>query len=322
MKLTKISNNFTPINEGIFFGIDTETDEPTDLTVEIVDARNGQIVATQLLRSVTYAEVNIAPYVEQFSAYQPSTHKFATIVEAPTASYYIRIGSELSESIILSVNQTAPTKSSIVSSMPKTRRISYGEGDELLLLVDAGDTLTVDITTDMGDGSSLEYITERGVASLFISTKEFSEETHSINVEIARNGELLGALCYHLIPSHKESVRLAWLSDLGSIERYTFPIVTKVERMTRKNTICTSNGREVVESSYARNASLISRYEPKPIIEALAHIISSTKVWIEEEGKFTGIEVLSSELTHNLFGEPCCVELSIATPERKGVMLW
>jgi len=217
MKLTKISNNFTPINEGIFFGIDTETDEPTDLTVEIVDARNGQIVATQLLRSVTYAEVNIAPYVEQFSAYQPSTHKFATIVEAPTASYYIRIGSELSESIILSVNQTAPTKSSIVSSMPNTRRISYGEGDELLLLVDAGDTLTVDITTDMGDGSSLEYITERGVASLFISTKEFSEETHSINVEIARNGELLGiALLYHLGHEHTGNTRSVSNSGTGN----------------------------------------------------------------------------------------------------------
>ena len=37
MKIEKISENFTPLHEGILFGIDTECEEPTDIEVKIIE---------------------------------------------------------------------------------------------------------------------------------------------------------------------------------------------------------------------------------------------------------------------------------------------
>lgn len=63
MRIYKLSNDFTPRHEGLLFGIETEFDEPQDVEVEVVDVATNEVVATQLLHEVTYAEVNIAPYV-------------------------------------------------------------------------------------------------------------------------------------------------------------------------------------------------------------------------------------------------------------------
>ena len=71
MKITKLSKNFTPLNKGIYFGIDTESDTPTTLTVEIIDSSTTEVIATQQLREVTSAKVNIAPYLPRFEEYKP-----------------------------------------------------------------------------------------------------------------------------------------------------------------------------------------------------------------------------------------------------------
>ena len=63
MKITKLSDNFTPIHKGIYFGIETEESAPTNLEVEIIDSSTSEIVATQQLREVTSATINIAPYL-------------------------------------------------------------------------------------------------------------------------------------------------------------------------------------------------------------------------------------------------------------------
>ena len=67
MKITKISNDFTPLSEGIFFGVNSESREPSDLVVEVVDVATDEVVAVQQLRGVIEAHVNIAPYLNRFA---------------------------------------------------------------------------------------------------------------------------------------------------------------------------------------------------------------------------------------------------------------
>ena len=148
MKIVKLSHDFTPLREGILFGIDTETDEPSELEVKIIEMATGEVIATKLLRNATTATINIAPYIEFLEEYCPASNQ-CSFEEAPTASYKICVGDSLSEEVIVSVNRcTIDSTPAVVSSLPNTRRIARGEEDEVLILAEQGKTIYAEIVAD------------------------------------------------------------------------------------------------------------------------------------------------------------------------------
>ena len=114
---------------------------------------------------------------------------------------------------------------------------------------------------------------------------------------------------------------MAWISSRGSIERYTFPVTANRQRKAEKQTIRTRDRVGVVSSSTERRQTLVSRFEPRATIDALADIISATRVWIEEKGGFREVEVCSSVIDGNLFSEPDCVAIELIDGHREEVVL-
>ena len=45
MRIIKLSEEFTPRHEGIFFGLDTENEMPADVTIEVVDMASEEVLA-------------------------------------------------------------------------------------------------------------------------------------------------------------------------------------------------------------------------------------------------------------------------------------
>lgn len=314
MRLYKLSNDFTPRHEGLLFGIETEFDEPQDVEVEVVDVTTNEVVATQLLHEVTTAEVNIAPYVAPLGDYAPSRPLYTTFVEAPTRLFAVRVGDVDSEPIVVSVNREAVTLPTLLTSMPQTRRIAYGEWDELLVLTERGAIIEANIDADTGESISVEYTSENGAATLCILTKDFGKKVRTFDVEIICDGALLTTLHYTVVPKRKGALRLAWLSDGGSIERYTFPISVKQQRTVERVCIETLEGSRVVSTVAVSTLSMKSHYEPRKVVEALAQITSSTRVWIESEESSSEVLPLTAVVDVNIFGEP--ESLSV------GVQLW
>lgn len=319
MRLTKISNDFTPLHQGLLFGIDTEAEEPSDIVVEIVNSASGEVVATQQLRSITQAEVNIAPYIALPTNRTPSLQEGLTIEDVPTYAHHIRIGDVISESIISCINTEAIALPSLVSAMPLTRRISLHERDEVLLMVGAGKNIVVDIATDTNDSSTIYHTSATGCSLLSLSPRDFDADSRTIEVVISRDGEELGTLHYNIVPTFKENIRLAWISACGSIERYTFPTVTSSKRKTERQTLRTAEGWSATGGT-EYSLSLASRYEPKATAAALAEIVSSPKVWIESDNALTEVAVTSSTIEQNLFNEPDCVDLNLLVWRREEVV--
>lgn len=322
MRLEKLSKDFTPRNQGMFFGIDTESDEPQDVVVEVVDVDADEVVATQLLRGITTAEVNIAPYVKPITDYVPQHITEATLVNVPVANYAVRAEGEESEAIRISVNRTVAECPSAITAMPHNRRICYGESDELLIMMEVGDDINVVITTDMDEMWELQSMVETGLLSLHIPTEMFSEHISEIDVELLYNGDSLHHLHYAVTPPHKNAIRLAWISECGSIERYTFPTVAKCERKATKESIVTREGFKVVGVGAESQISLVSRYEPRQTIQALTEIISSPKVWIDKRGSYSAVAVESSLVDSNIFAEPDCLTLVVSGWRREEKGLW
>lgn len=321
MKITKLSNNLTPIREGIFFGIDTEDSTPENLAVEIVNSTLDEVVATQQIRGVTTAKINIAPYLSHAIEQRPSSQPHTSMAEAPTATFHIRIGEVQSESITVSVNSQPLTPNTILSTMPSKRRVAHGEHDEVLVSCQPNSPITVLLTSDQGEEIAIEYVTNSGLATLLISTEDFGDSTRKLSVELSCNGELFGNLSYTIAPTTSQATRLVWLSELGSIERYTFPITRKSHRNISKRIVRTADAPLTVRSTTQEIDTLASRYEPRATIEALIQAASAIKVWIEKWGSLHEVEVCNPSIEYNLFNEPDILLLEVCKWQKE-VTVW
>ena len=311
MNFQKISKDFTPTHEGLFFAIDTQTDDPHDVMVVVVDVSADEVVATQRLREIRSAEVNIAPYVKSLTAQLPIRSATTMFADAPVKHYTIRNDEAVAEPLAVSVNRAAVESPSVVTAMPLSRTIAYGEADELLIFAEPESAIEVNIVADTGEEVTMEYITTSGATTLYISTKDFGKKVRNIAVDLSCNGVEFCALHYRIIPSHKRSLRLAWLSECGSIERYTFPVVVKSQRKADRESIDTIEGRRVVRTMTESIISVRSHYEPRATVEAIAQVLSSPRVWVEYPNCYQEVSVLSTAVDVDVFGEPECVMLAL-----------
>ena len=319
MKITKVSKEFSPLCGGIFFEIDTEQNEPTSVTAEIVDVETGEVVATQHLREITAAKVNIAPYVKRFDEYAPTAPlQLTTFIEAPTASYRLRIGDIESEEVAVSVNRcdvlSLPT---MISSLPLSRRIAHGENDEILIMAERGRTISAQIVTNTGESLHLEHLSTTGVATLVISTEDFDDDVRSLDITLYCDDDAFDSLSYKVMPTYKTYTRLAWISACGSIERYTFPIAYKSVRSVSKQVVATTEGATTTNCKTEYKVSLSSRFESQATIDALSQIVSSPMVWIEQNGELERVGIASSVIEQDLFGSPSHISIDVCLRQRE-----
>ena len=321
MIIRKISANFTPLHQGILFDIESGNELPSDMVVEIVDVKSEEVVATQLLRNTISARVNIAPYLTRFEEYAPTLCNATSFSKAPTAIYKVRVGEIESDDIIISVNRTPiATTPAIVTSLPPMRRISYGENDEVLIVTDNGKKIYAEMENNNGEIVHLEYLPTTDATLLTITPSTFNTESKSFEVILYCEGQILGKLRYAVTSSQQNSSRLAWLSESGAIERYTFPRSYKTLFATDKRRIMTAEG---ICSAFCRTKQIValsSRIEPCATIKALAQIASSPKVWLEQNGRYELVDITTSQIEHNMFGEASYLYLE-ATISQKEVSL-
>lgn len=322
MKISKLSDNLTPLGEGIFFGIDTESDTPSEIVVEIIEATTGEVVAVQQLHNALSAKINIAPYIAPLSEYAPTKTQQTSFAELPTFAYKIRIDDVESEEVIVSVNRCkiGPTPT-LITTFPHTRRIARGESDEVAFVSEQDKRITAELVADTGETLSVEYLPTSEISALIISLDDFESEMSSLDVTLRCEEEAFSSLHYMVVPPLKNATHLAWLSECGTIEHYTFPVSHKVKQSTEKQSVMTSSGICSAHHQTKLTFSLCSRLEPRATIEALAEIISSPKVWIWRNGEYKLVEVTTTEMEYNLFGEPNFLHLDICLWQ-KGVTLW
>ncbi len=313
MRIDKLSNNYTPAIDGIRFGIDTESDTPQDINVEIVDASTDEVVATKLLRDTLTATINIAPYIRSVGGYSPSTMQQIGFREVPTAAYKIRIGEVESEEIRVSVNRCeVGALPAVITDTPLLREIAQGENDEVMVVVPTGSTIYAEVATEGGETHYYEYTPEGEVASVVISAADLALEDRNFEVTLLCDGSELCTLRYRVATPLKRAVRLAWIAESGAIERYTFPMVSKTNTTLEKQSFMGEEGIHSVRSRAKQTLSLCSRFEPRAKMEALSQIATSPMVWIEQEGEWQTVEVPTSQVEYNLFGEPNYISLEVS----------
>jgi hypothetical protein len=209
---------------------------------------------------------------------------------------------------------------SIIFSQPRSRRISYGKSDELLIFAPKGKHLSAEITANNGEVVHIEHLATSNATTLALSTEDFSSDIHSLEATIYCDGVKFDEFYYIVNRPLKTATHLAWISESGAIEQYTFPNSHKSKKSVSKQTLSTPKGVIATRCNTEERITVCSRFEPRATIESLAQIASAPKVWMEQESGFELIEVVSPTIEYNIFNEPDYIHLELCS-KRKEVSL-
>ena len=204
----------------------------------------------------------------------------------------------------------------LLTRMPLNRLIPEGTCDELTLLADS--SVTVTVTAQAGDTTTAEsYRTEEaGLHQFRLDTPDFpGAETVTVDAGAC------GTVTYTVIPALEGALRLAWRSSAGSVEHYTFPVVRTSTIRVDKQRAEGPEGRVAAVVGTDRETLLVSAYESRPILEALAEVAAAPEVWLADGNAYTPADVTTDEAVVSRHGSLSCLEITIR-PIRKTRTSW
>ncbi len=322
MKFTDQPESLSPVEAGLVYSFDAETERPRDVEVSVIDYDSDYTVSRLSLCGVTSGSFDIAPVVRRFIYPLPTAARGTLLTEAHCCRFIVEIDGVRSDVLTLADNRVEVVRGSWLSTMTEHRRIGYGERDEIRIFCRRGEELEVTVVADNGATVVRRTNTDSGAVLLCLDTCDFPEESRTLEVRIACGGVQTRSVYYSVARRYPGDLRLAWVSSVGTVERYTFPIVRSIERNTVRTAVAEADGfRRTVGCESEQCVRVVSDYERRGIIAALAEIAMSPNVWIEYLQTHTEVEVLTTASTLYEYGRPCCIDIDMRIAGGKEVGL-
>lgn len=131
-----------------------------------------------------------------------------------------------------------------------------------------------------------------------------------------------GKVVYTLLPAAEGARRLAWRTEAGSVEHYTFPVERTVTVAALRRQIRTAEGAEVAVAASAETTLLLeSAYEGRAVLDALAGLLAAPQVWLAAGDDYTPVSVVSEQATVLRDGGTNRFEIAVR-PARKASLPW
>lgn len=318
MQFTQIPQQSAPLGGEARYTLTTPAAETIVFRIEGAD---GTLFGAKRFVAVTEASFDAAPYLRNAVRIVPSTgntgfkpvagRTVTTIVQARTQG-----GETLSAPAITVLPcAQAPQQAQCLTTLPRERLIAEGEGDELTLFNNTPCTVTV--TAQAGDTvTGQRYISTRSGWQVFrLDTSEFPG-AESITVDTGAGG----VIAYTVLMPQSATCRLAWRTNAGSIEHYTFPVVVSGTLEAAKQRAYGVDGHTASATSVLRTR-IRSAYETPAMLEAIAGIIPSPAVWMVDGDVYTPVDVLTEQAEVLRHGSLSCIDLEIR-PKHKTRQPW
>lgn len=319
---TEIPNNLSSLYSELSYSYYTTL--ASDLTLKIFENETDELLGVKKFYQTNSAQVNIAPHIRPYAI--PTVAKsrmgFLPTYRQGNISVYIKVEEDnvTSSSRQFSISRSDLELPGLISTLPLERSISDGESEILQICGASGSPVTIQVKEYLSSwNSSYErpYIDGEFVESVISSTtytetpadgnillfnyvassNRDGEELpiERVKLTVTQNSETIAVVNYHIIEAVAESVRVAWLSESGSVEHYTFPVVKGV----------------YVGDDFRHTLDLISAFEGYATRVALAEIVRSPRVWVLVDGEYVTANVESGGISVSSAGELGCVEIRV-----------
>ena len=307
--------DFTPLESGIIYHITSDTYTP--LNISIVKSITGEVIGKKVVGQTTDVKVDIAPYLVGHIAREPKLNNAIALTPLAAESFHIEVTTAtetlVSDTVTVSCN-LAPLADTVIQSVFDTNRIiCHGEQEDILLLITETANVEARFFTSTNQRRSTFLRTEPGLINLHIDTSMLDPEATYFTVDIIINGQGVETLYYNFVLRHSKSMRLMWLTAAGAIEHHTFATTLNCEqRAERKAVNLSQSGVQSIEVLSSTRLTLHSAALSSEMADAVASIIRSPRVWIEEPTP-VAVDVLTQSLTTVNGDKAAVIKLQIET---------
>ncbi|MFI3331302.1 MAG: hypothetical protein R3Y38_05810 [Rikenellaceae bacterium] len=198
-----------------------------------------------------------------------------------------------------------------LSSAPLSRKITWGQRDELsILVVDSAlsarysfsgevEDFVIELDALSAENKVVSLLTDMVTLKAYLQENELDADLFSaLKLEIFANDEVILEINYSLESEAEDEFRLCWLNKYGALDYYTFSGNVLGYCQVSKQRVYSSSGYKVTGSSLSRMMNLYTDFLPNKTLEWLSELLASAKVWIVEGDDFQLIDVLSDSLVY------------------------
>lgn len=299
----------------------------TEISSPSVDVRillsSGRLLGTKRFVKTGSASFDLAPYLRGQLRVTPSAEGATGVVAATDRQLMIYLEAESDEELITSAPfilrpaLQSETPTALLTTLPTERLLAPDESDELLFLSRTPQPLHVVVTGRDGSVTADTHIVPgSGLFRFTLRGADFATADH-----ILIDGTPTGTIRYTMLPAPEGACRLAWLSERGSLEQYTFPLVERVACRVTKNRSYGAEGYTVQRAESEEQIQLRSALEGDEMLSALRGLLTAEQVWMRTAEGFVPIDVLSEEADIHRHGILSSLALTIR-PTLKNTTLW
>ncbi|MFI3249175.1 MAG: hypothetical protein R3Y39_08630 [Rikenellaceae bacterium] len=304
---SQIPINLSSLYSELLYTYDSSSTD--DMTLQIYDDETDELLGVKKFYSTNTAQINIAPHVRPYAMPTIESYPMGFISTYRNANVSVYLKS-VEDNISSSVRQYTISRSlqdvkGLMSSMPAVRSISDGDAEQLYIATESSGQISVVVTKYLTNWSGSyerpyadgEYTEELYSTSSYSTSPDGNlaifnfvadssatgdgSQIERVVVSVIQNSELLAEVSYHIIERPAGAVRVAWVSQSGSIEHYTFPVVKE---------LC-------VDGGVKKSVVLSSAFEGYVTRAALAQIVRSPLVWVDNGGVYAEATVESGSIS-------------------------
>lgn len=304
MRIINMPDNFSPAFGEVIYTVENSGGGVFD--VEILDSGSGCMGIKRFAGEGT-VDINTAGYVRRGLSPEPLAGGGCgfRMDNGRAVKSSIRIGNLTSDVRIFTAGLRNLPAGRPLTMLPMHRDIARDESDEISFATDGG-TYRAEITVKAAADYKFAvggHTAGAGICT-FVTDMEWvmaqvgsaggdPEACRSVHVAVFSGDAELFRCIYVLRRNPAGAVRLCWLNSLGAVDRFTFPSPVSGGVGAAKERIVSAGGFETVYSGAERFSVLNSGYRPENVLNALAEIISSPRVWIAGNGGFERVDVTS-----------------------------
>lgn len=320
MYFSTLPSAYSPIGQPLICTLSEVSASTVDVRIRLA---SGTLLGTKRFVNSVAPSFDIAPYLRGILHFTPPTDDPTGVVAAIDRQIMVYLEAETEEQQITSapfiVRPATPQESPTVllTTLPSERLLAPDESDELCFLSQTPQPLKVVVTGRDGSirldshivpGSGLFRFTLRG--------KDYLDAD-----QILIDGGSTCSIRYTMLPASEGACRLAWLSERGSLEQYTFPAPERISTHVSKQRHYGAEGHTVQGVESEERIHLRSALERDEMMQGLQGLLTAKLVWLGTEAGFVPVDVLSDEAVIHRHGVLSSLSLTIR-PTLKNKTLW
>lgn len=283
----------------------TPSVSPSDVTVR--DPQRGRTLGVLRFAGTAPRRFDLAPLM-------PLPEALAPLEAGPTGfcDPYDRIpavqllcGADASEVRTALPASLPSAPGDLLTSLPRSRAVVAGGCDEVAVRCDGSCMARVTVRRGGTVSSELfQGVAAGGVALFRIAAPADAE---AVLTEFTVEGASVPASVSHTVAGAWErGVGVAWLNELGGIDRIGFPRIEEATLLRTPDGPC-------------ERLMLRSAFEPEATLRALAGILTARAVWVDRSGRWRRVEVATDEACVRRGERPGALTLEVRPWEGTGL---